>query len=166
MEITIYVVSIVVATTLYRKAVQRQPKMTSTTVGTVLKSYTVTEHRTEGMGVSYDAYKAKIKYEYEVLGKEYVNEEEIPFEVKLGNTLMTSAIATRSLYKAERLIDQFPVGTRLTIKYDPAKPEFSTYMLEGNRPGGNSDPLFWYNIGLIFFYLGGCLILVLFLRGM
>ncbi len=98
----------------------------------------------------YYEYRVKMKYLYDLLSKTYFEEGWLPFETKLGKTLLTSAIATRSKKKAYDKASQFRAGQKLTVYYDPVRPQNSTL-----KPGIDYQKTFWYRLGFLVAFVGG-----------
>lgn len=61
------------------------------------------------------AYLPQVTYTYHVQGQEFTGSK-----ISYG-----SAPAFKSIYKAEKFLEQYPVGSRVTVYHDPEKPQDS-----------------------------------------
>ncbi|WP_457627915.1 DUF3592 domain-containing protein [Persephonella sp.] len=79
------------------------------TEGTVLKS----DIKKDTSTISYDYYYPDIRYEYTVNGKKYISD----------SIFLTEIASDRKTI--EKLVKQFPEGSRITVYYNPLKPSES-----------------------------------------
>jgi hypothetical protein len=120
--VTIFAVLLVVAVFLYTATMNKRARASWAAVeGTVIESRV--EARNEpGADRPNIRYGARITYQYDVSGRTYHAER-----IRFGGT---SWSPVREV--ADREAARFPVGAKVTVHYDPQRPESAVLELEGD----------------------------------
>ncbi|MEN4011607.1 MAG: DUF3592 domain-containing protein [Chloroflexota bacterium] len=111
--------------------------------GTVTAAQVKTHHSTDSEGDPSETYSAQVEYQYEVNGVAYTGDR-----LTIGTPLAIS-----NLRKVQESVAQFPVGSRVTVYFNPQNPAEATLQ---TRVGGKAGLV----LGIIFLLIGisvGCI---------
>lgn len=92
--------------------------------GKVLESRLTQRMVSTGEGGETTHYKPNIRYTYEVAGKSYQ-----------GDTVRFGNVETSFTKKAQAYLDKYPVGTAVSVRYDPADAKVATLETEAATGG-------------------------------